>query len=64
MTVSLLLLVETHLVKRINGRDTRRYGNSHLNAVVEFSNAVADVLLLLYKGIVLEILLHYMVEFS
>ena len=31
--------------------------------MVEFSNAVADVLLLLYKGIVIEILLHYMVEF-
>ena len=51
VAVPLLLLVETHLTKE------KVLGNflllrCHLDAMVEFSNTVADVLLLLCKGFV------------
>ena len=68
MTVSLLLLVETHLVRKnvtpkkkiTPGKKMSHLAKNvpqfifdmdcHLNAVVEFSNPVADVLLLLCEG--------------
>ena len=55
--VPLLLLVETHLVKKC--RDTscekKSLSNRHLNAVVQFSNTVADILLLFCERIVKKI---------
>ena len=56
--VPLLLLVETHLVKKCRDTSCEKKSHSsslshrHLNAVVQFSNTVADVLLLFCEGIV------------
>ena len=66
VAVPLLLLVETHLTKEkvlrnfllLRSPDQREFLRSflflkrHLDAMVEFSNTVADVLLLLCKGFV------------